>query len=170
MNTPRFTQHTAVPRSLVALCLMVLLGLIGCDSDNQADDPLQRELDKLQEAIKPFQDMNAALAAGYTVRATEHVSGMGVHYLNPDLLDNIFEVDKPEVLIYVEQPDGTMAFVAVEFGTPVDLANPGPAPEGFTGTSDVWRIDQQFSLWTLHAWTVLDNPNGIFAPMNPQVP
>jgi hypothetical protein len=41
------------------------------------------------------------------------------------------------------------------------------APEGFTGTDDVWDNNTAFQLWTLHAWIWLANPDGIFAPFNP---
>ena len=154
----------------VSCGLLALILLLGCDQSTPDADPAQRELAQLRTATEAFASFEAAMAAGYTVRATDHWPGMGVHYLNPDLLDETFEPEKPEILMYIEQPNGTMEFVGVEYAVPVDLANPAPAPEGFTGDADAWVINEQFSLWTLHAWVALDNPDGIFAPRNPRVP
>ena len=163
--SPRSARMRPAWLGLVALVL-----LIGCDQGSPDADPAQRELDALRDAIDAFESFEAAMAAGYTVRATDHWTGMGIHYLNPDLLDETFEHEKPEILMYVEQNDGSMQFVGVEYAVPVDLDNPAPAPEGFTGSADAWAINEQFSLWTLHAWVGLDNPNGVFAPRNPRVP
>ena len=64
-----------------------------------------------------------------------------------------------------------MKLVAVEYAVPItDLNNPPPVPEGFTGSDDVWEINTEFKLWTLHVWVGLDNPHGIFASHNPKLP
>jgi hypothetical protein len=64
-----------------------------------------------------------------------------------------------------------MELVAVEYGSPIkDINNPTPPTEGFTGTADVRKTDTEFKLWTWHAWVVMENPEGIFAPMNPLPP
>ena len=96
---------------------------------------------------------------------------MGHHYLKATLLDGTFELEKPEVLLYAPDENGKMQFVAVEYATPIeDLNNPPPAPEGFTGTEDVWEVNTEFSLWTLHAWVAMENPNGIFTSHNLLLP
>lgn len=169
MISHKRSLHT-LPLRLALGGLVTLALLIGCDQGSPDADPAQRELAQLRTATEAFASFEAAMAAGYTVRATDHWTGMGIHYLNPDLLDDTFEPAKPEILMYVEQPGGTMEFVGVEYAVPVDLDNPAPAPEGFTGDADAWVINEQFSLWTLHAWVVLDNPDGIFASHNPRVP
>jgi hypothetical protein len=86
---------------------------------------------------------------------------MGFHYLNASLLDDKFEVEKPELLLYIPGENNKLKFVAVEYAVPIeDLDNPPSVPEGFT----------EFKLWTLHVWVKLDNPHGIFAPHNPSIP
>ena len=93
---------------------------------------------------------------------------MGFHYLNASLLDDKFEVEKPELLLYAPDENNKLKFVAVEYAVPVeDLNNPPPVPEGFKGNDDVWEINTEFKLWTLHVWVKLENPDGIFAPHNP---
>ena len=96
---------------------------------------------------------------------------MGYHYLKPELLDDQVELEHPEILVYAPAPNGGLRLVAVEYAVPIeDLENPQPAPEGFTGDADEWAINTQFSVWTLHVWIGLNNPDGIFASHNPRVP
>lgn len=157
-------------RPLASLLLLGALVLAACDSDS-APDPLAAELDLAREATRPFQSFAAAQAAGYTVRATEYRAGMGIHYLNPDLLDGTFEADKPEILMYVETAGGGMELVGLEYATPIaDLGAPPPAPAGFTGSEDAWVVNDEFSLWTLHAWVWMENSHGLFSPHNPALP
>jgi len=158
--------------ALVALAL----ALTGCDSEDNTP-PYMLELDRLRAATDAFQDFNAAAPAGYAAEVINPATGdsyfpmMGVHYLNPNLLDDHFDVEHPEILIYLPHDDGHMELVAVEYATPIaDLDAPPPAPAGFTGTADAWSINEDFSLWTLHAWVWMDNPSGVFAPHNPDVP
>ena len=156
-----------------ALAALLAITLFGCDSDSEPS-PLDRELDNLRDATAALQDFDAARAAGYSVEVVDPVSGssyfpgMGVHYLNPDLVDDRFEVERPEILLFVENDQGEMELVAVEYVTPIaDLAAPPAAPSGFTGNTDAWTVNTTFSLWTLHAWVWMDNPDGVFASHHP---
>lgn len=151
------------------IAALAMLAAIGCDTNDPGEEPYLRELDQVRTATEQYQDMNAAMTAGYAVKATEHIQGMGIHQLKPDLLDDRFEAERPEILLYIEQPEGVMQLVGVEYAVPVDLDNPASAPEGFTGDTDVWVINEEISLWTLHAWIWRDNPDGVFAPFNPRV-
>lgn len=130
----------------------------------------QQELARLRAAVAKYHDIDQALADGYTVEFTGYRSQMGFHYLNPDLVDDRFEVERPEVVMYAPAPNGGLRFVGVEYAQPIDLQNPPPAPEGFSGDADVWTLNTEFSVWALHAWVGLQNPNGIFSPHNPRLP
>lgn len=99
-----------------------------------------------------------------------YVPNMGHHYLNPGLADSIFELEKPEIILYVPNTDGTMRMVVVEYAIiPEDPENPGTPPEGFTGDQDEWYFNENIGQWQLHVWTILENPDGIFAPFNPEI-
>jgi hypothetical protein len=129
------------------------------------------EIARLRNAVAGYHNMEKAIEDGYTVQATDYFTQMGYHYLNPALLDDQFELEKPELLLYAPSPSGKLKLVAVEYATPIeDLNNPPPPPEGFSGDADVWTINSDFSLWTLHVWTTLQNPDGIFASHNPRLP
>lgn len=166
-------------RSIYTLTLAALLasGLTSCDSNSDPEPtPLDRELDRLRSATEAFQDFDAAVAAGYSVEVVDPESGssyfpgMGIHYLNPDLLDDRFEVERPEILLFMEGEQGEMELVAVEYAVPIaDLENPPAPPAGFPGASDEWVVNTTFSLWTLHAWVWMENPSGVFASHNPRL-
>ena len=156
-------------RRAAPLRFALLALLAGCDADAPAPDPLQAQLDAVRAATARYQDFAAAQADGYTVDATGYRTGMGHHFLNPALLDGTFEAERPELLMYVPVHGG-MVLVGVEYATPAGLASPPPAPEGFAGAADVWVINEEFGLWTLHLWNWLENPDGRFAPMNPRLP
>ena len=159
-------------KTIKLLILLLIICLPGCsDDDEQAKTMVQLELDQLKAAMAKYKDFNVAIADGYAVDVTGYRTHMGHHYLNVALLDGVFELEKPEVLLYAPDGNGTLQFVAVEYGIPiVDMNNPPPAPEGFTGNEDVWEINTEFNLWTLHVWIELENPDGIFKPRNPALP
>lgn len=130
------------------------------------------ELAIVRAATAKYHNFDKAIEDGYTVEVPGYFSQMGYHYLNPDyLMDYTFDPEHPELLLYVPDKNGHMRLVGVEFAIPIDdMDNPPPAPEGFTGDSDVWTINEEAHLWTLHAWVWLHNPNGIFDHHNPRVP
>ena len=95
---------------------------------------------------------------------------MGHHYLNPAIADGTFDINQPEIILYVPDANGNMQMVAVEYSIiPNDPENPGNPPEGFTGDNDVWHFNEMVGQWQLHVWTILENPDGIFAPFNPAI-
>ena len=135
----------------------------------QCFDPRRRRVGG--ECSTKYHNIAQAEADGY-VNIDVFVSGQGFHYLNPapDVLDATFEADKPEILVYAPMPlENSLRLVAVEYAVPIALSPNGP-PEGFTGNDDVWDRNEEFGLWTLHAWVWLNNPNGMFAEFSPRVP
>ncbi len=151
----------------------------GCSQDKMTDNPvtpsgslnkdnqLQVELARVRAATARYHNINTAIADGYA-DINLPVPHMGWHYLNGSLVNSTFDMEHPELLVYMEKPDGGYQLVAVEYAVPLSLS--ADAPEGFTGDQDVWDVNTQFQLWTLHAWVWYNNPDGVFAPFNPRVP
>jgi hypothetical protein len=136
---------------------------------NAAIDPAGHQLmDATRRNAEKFADLDDALDRGYA-NIDVFVPGMGCHYLNERLLDETFDPRKPEILVYAESPGQRPVLVALEYAVPIS-ASPDHAPEGFAGSHDVWDRNETFGLWLLHAWTVLPNPDGVFAPLNPLAP
>jgi hypothetical protein len=72
----------------------------------------------VREATKQYLDINNAIAAGYgpflgCVSGSDH-GAMGIHYVNPSLLNGTIDATHPQALIY-EPSNGQMKLVGVEF-------------------------------------------------------
>jgi hypothetical protein len=126
------------------------------------------QLESVRNATARFLDEQQAIDEGY-VDISVFYPNMGHHYLKAELLDEKFEPEKPELLVYADDPcSGNRHLVAVEYAVPLSLADKAPA--GFVGSDDTWVINQRFQLWTLHAWLFEYNPAGVFAAYNARVP
>lgn len=126
------------------------------------------QLDQVRDATARFIDVARAEKEGY-VDIGLFVPHMGWHYMKEKLLDARFDPTKPELLVYADDPcGGKRKLVAVEYAVPFALAKRAPA--GFVGRADEWDANQDFDLWTLHAWLFEFNADGVFAPFNPRVP
>ena len=158
-------------RNLILALPVLLLG-VACSNDDDGGETMatwQMEVNQVTAATAKYADVNVATGEGF-FDASGFVPNMGHHYVLPARMDATFELEKPEILLYVPDANGNMEFVAVEYAVPIeDLDNPGLPPEGFTGNLDEWEINTHLSQWQLHVWIVKENPNGIFAPTNPAV-
>jgi hypothetical protein len=126
------------------------------------------QLEDVRAATSRYLDIDAAVADGY-VDVGAFVSGMGWHYVNPAQIDGRFNSERPEILVYADDPcGGKRRLVAVEYAIPLPLSKKAPA--GFVGRADVWEADNALGLWTLHAWIWEYNTDGVFAAYNPRVP
>jgi hypothetical protein len=136
-------------------------------------------VEAVRQATAPYQDVQAALAAGYAPMLG-CVSGpqggaMGVHYMNGGLIgDGEIDASQPEALLYAPQADGRVQLAGVEYlvlADAWDAANDGPPIlDGqlfnFVGSPNRYRNP---AFYELHVWAGQDNPNGMFADFNPTV-
>jgi len=168
-----------------AVSLLLLLSLVGAvfAASGIADPAVLSDLAKLRQATVKYQDVNVALADGFLAadHCVEHpeLGGMGYHFVNPARVMN-GELDpfEPEILLYVQQPNGRMKLVGVEYmlplgppGAPVP-DNPPPAPSLFGATFDGPMPSPEPAVpphYALHVWVWQANPAGIFAPFNPNI-
>ena len=152
-------------RADAAAALLALAAAPLACGDDPTTPPHRAELDRARLATARYRDVSRAVADGYA-DAGIVIQGMGHHYVNAALLDDRFDPDRPEILVYVPDERG-MQLVAIEYAVPLDLA--AAAPSGFAGGADTWDRNTTYGLWTLHAWLFLDNPGGTFAATNPRV-
>lgn len=139
--------------------------LSGTESSSGANSILNKELALAKSSTAKYHNIEKALADGY-IDIGLYIPNMGWHFLNPAYVDGVFEIDKPELLVYANKPGGGYRLVAVEYGVPLAF----PTPDGFTGDEDVWSENLDAGMWTLHAWVWLNNPDGVFHPHNTRVP
>lgn len=147
---------------------------VGPDDNDSDCESLEEQLEAVRKLAMPFHSFEQAKKAGYAdpspFNPSPYVPNMGFHYTNGSLLDGTFELEKPEILLYVPNAQGKLKLVGVEY------AVPGPPdstpPEGFIGDEDHWHYNPMVAggAWTLHVWVVEENPDGIFAELNPNVP
>jgi hypothetical protein len=181
------------------------LVLLACSAPALAADDEAAPVKALRAASERFTDVNVALAEGYIrdpsgMCVTAEMEGqpaergaMGIHYFRPDLLGitgtaprvsgtgTHTDFERPGVLVYEPQADGSMVLVAVEnvvFDKGWKEAG-NTAPPTFGGHTYVSMVDDPGTPadeahgfephLELHAWVFRENPNGTFEPFNPNV-
>jgi len=125
------------------------------------------ELLRARAATAKYRDFERAKADSFA-DINVVVPNMGYHFMKSAIVDAKFEITRPEILVYNKRPNGKFELVAVEYAVPISLS-PDKAPEGFTGSADVWERNTDFGLWLQHAWIWQFNPDGVFHDTNPLV-
>ncbi|WP_152973932.1 hypothetical protein [Zhouia amylolytica] len=169
----------------ISLCCIGGLLMFSCSTDNEvldiedlnaADahfqsnhwDNWEAQVQLLTNKTRSFYNFKVAKARGWNVDASGYVPQMGHHFVNEALMDDVFEMLKPEALLYAPDEDGNWEFLAVEYLVfPTNPEDPGTPPEGFLGDEDVWFFNTDVGAWTLHVWVRMENPDGVFAASNP---
>ena len=129
-----------------------------------------------------FHDLDKAKEAGYTVRvfdlagidciAQPGQGAMGVHMLNPSLLDSAIDADHPELLVYEPRNNGTLKLVALEYLVLKDAWQGASKPALFGKEFDEIPAGNRYGLpafYALHAWLWKPNPSGMLYAWNPRV-
>lgn len=162
-------MKTSINQLKQFLLITSLLCLVNCSNDddnNQQPETWEIEVQQAMSATNQYLNFEVAENEG-RIDVSGYIPNMGHHYMNPALVDGIFDIENPEFILYLPDENNVMQMVAIEYGiVPEDPENPGNPPEGFTGDADVWHYNEQVGQWQLHVWTVLENPDGIFAAHN----
>lgn len=172
MNVAR--RRRRVLAGLLVLGLLPVAGIALADGGRVLAEPLRSTVQ--------FHDLDTAIAAGYTLRlpdasgetciADATLGTMGVHMVNPGLLDATIDASSPEALVYEPRKDGTLKLVAVEYVV-FESAWPGSRPPALFGREfDYVPVGNRYGLpafYALHAWIWKGNPSGILFAWNPRV-
>lgn len=173
--------------------LVLLLG-IGCvlvfTSRGGAQGPaLPPELEKVRAALEKYHDPYVAVRDGYfsTVGCVHYpqpgggragrlpypAGGMGIHFLNPQLIGPVPDPMRPPILIY--EPDGDkLRLVAAEWFIPLATGikeRPAVFGQPFDGPMEGHEplLPKALHHYDLHVWLWKENPAGLFSPTNPRV-
>jgi hypothetical protein len=128
-------------------------------------------------ATERYRNPDHAIADGY-VPMPSCVSGpeegaMGVHFLNPGLVDGELDAERPEALVY-EARHGRLRLVAVEYIAPAEAwhqnheAPPVLMGQQFLYVGSPHRYGGP-AFYELHVWAWRLNPKGMFVDWNPRV-
>lgn len=131
-----------------------------------------RALARARAATERFASLDTAVAAGYQRSVTECVANephgtMGFHHVNRALLDDLLDVERPEILVYERLPDGRYRLNGIEYIVPYTARPRDATPPRILGRP-LKRADG-LRLWYLHVWLFQENPSGMFADWNPTV-
>ena len=164
-------------RTLITLIVLVAVSITASLAYAAAGE--KRDLATIRRATAKYHNLDAALADGYeilfdcTVNPNDPAVAMGQHYLNGALAgDDVLELEKPEVLMYEPQADGSMKLVGVEYIIFEEAWTGAGTPE-FLGRTMARKtavgVHEVPPFYEVHAWVWSHNPNGDFADWNPNV-
>jgi len=135
-------------------------------------------VDAVRNATKRFKDVRVAKKEGYGLLfgcvSSSDVGAMGLHYVNGSLLDDVIDVDHPEIVLYEPLPDGQLSITGVDYLVYADAWNAKhkDPPQLMGQLFHYFESPNRFGLpafYTLHVWAWKDNPNGTFTNWNPTV-
>jgi hypothetical protein len=131
----------------------------------------------VRSSTAQYQNVGNATAAGYgpflgCVSGSDH-GAMGIHYVNPNLLNGTLDPTKPQALIY-EPSNGQLTLVGVEFivdsATWLKNNSSSPVLDGqtliYVDSPNRYNIPAFFEL---HVWAWRPNPKGPFFDWNDNV-
>src|SRR5689334_7235528 len=155
---------------LAAAC--VRKGMPGESLTTGYDDQAVEGIRRLRAATQTFHNLDSAVAAGYPreVEACivhEHHGAMGYHHLNRAYVDGQLVPERPQFLLYERRPDGSYRLNGAEFVVPYRFHSRDSTPPVFMGQT--LAREDNFKYWYLHVWAWTKNPEGLFAPFNPDV-
>jgi hypothetical protein len=138
--------------------------------------------DGAKTATARFHDLDKARAAGYAVQVFDTAGitciaqpgqgAMGIHMLNPSLLDGAIDAKNPELLVYEPKNNGELKLVALEYLVFVADWTGSSPPSLFGRQFDLVPAGNRYGLppfYALHAWIWKPNPSGILNAWNPRV-
>ena len=181
MNTSKTNKRYKLLTSLTTVAFCSLVGTQSAYSapsghgfDLRGDNKeIRSQLELLDKATTAFNSYDVARAAGWNATISDCVEspdgGMGYHVANMEALDGApFELSllKPEVLLFAPMEDGSMEFLGVEYIVPYTPDNASTPP---TILGQDLQYNPHLNIWALHVWIERHNPDGIFAPFNPEV-
>jgi hypothetical protein len=128
-------------------------------------------VEQIRRATAHFQDLELAVAAGYSRdggACLEHPpeGAMGYHHMNRAWMDDVLELERPEILNFERSADGGYELTGVEYIVPRS-AWTASEPPSILGQE--LRTAPGMDIWYLHVWVWRENPNGLFADWNPSV-
>jgi hypothetical protein len=171
------------------LCLAFLLGIGGAllpIASARAQAPaLPPEWDKVRAALEKYQDPYVAVRDGYlsTIGCVHYpkpggagqiafpTGGMGIHFLNPELIAPVPDPMRPAILLY--EPNGDkLRLVGAEWFIPLSTGvkeRPTLFGQPFDGPMEGHEPLMPHSThhYDLHVWLWKENPAGLFKPTNP---
>lgn len=164
----------------LAIAAAIAVGATTASASAAPPELSAAQRNEIRTVAKQYRDVEAALAAGYVPVSdcveAPGIGGMGVHYMNPALVDTVVEPTEPEMLVYYPDQQGHLRLGAVEYFVPDadgSVATDGDRPSlygehAFDGPHEPHGPGQPVH-YDLHVWVMKQNPAGELAGLNPLV-
>ena len=132
----------------------------------------------VRDATTRFQDVNVATGEGYALNfgcvSGSDAGAMGLHYIKGAFLDDVIDVERPEIVLYEQQADGQLLLTGADYLVDAKLWNKKhkDPPQLMGQLFHLFDSPNRFGLpafYTLHVWAWKENPNGAFTNWNPAV-
>jgi hypothetical protein len=169
-------MHGLALRARAALLLAGAVAVstpVHAQSAQSAGDPaVASQVERIRAATVAFKSLDSAVAAGYDRDGGGCIQhqpdgAMGFHHVNPSLLDDRIEIERPEILVYERLPGGEYRLNGVEYIVPFAIRPSTAEPPVVMGQP--LKRAPRLELWYRHVWVWRDNPSGLVADWNPEV-
>lgn len=154
-------------------CAVILVALATFAAATPAFAAGQSDLAEARQGTSKFHNVNKAEDAGYASTLDllgcfqkPGVGGMGLHYVNFDIVDGSVDAGSPQALVYEMRANGKLKLVGHEYLVPTELVDPANPPQLF---GHHFHPHPVLPFWILHAWVWSPNPDGMFHDWNPRV-
>jgi hypothetical protein len=168
---------TALVTTLAAACATATASMANASDEGVTGTTADRiTLAHVRDITAKYKDVSVALADGY-LPTTDCVAspdgGMGLHYVNPGLLDTL-DPDHPPVLLYSANSSRPTLMGAEWFHADADqdLSTDQDRPSLFGHAFQGPMLGHEPGMpihYDLHVWAWRANPAGDFSPWNPAV-
>ena len=169
----------AVMKGQLLAGLGIFVGILlwaGIILAQSAAPALSEELAAVRRALEKYQDPIVAVRDGYfsTVGCVKYpTGGMGIHFLNVQLITPTPDPMRPTILLY-EPVGDKLRLVGAEWFVPLATGvkeRPSLFGQPFDGPMEGHEPLQPAQLhhYDLHVWLFKSNPAGLFNAVNPNV-
>ena len=157
-------------------CIALLASLAQAQTSKETSPKLSAELERVRSALMKYRDPITAVRDGYfsTVGCVRYpTGGMGIHFLNPQLIGPVPDPIRPTILLY-EPVGDKLRLVGAEWFIPVATGvkeRPQLFGQPFDGPMEGHEPLMPATLrhYDLHVWLFKSNPAGLFNMVNPNV-
>jgi hypothetical protein len=157
-------------------CIVLLASLAQAQTSKETPPKLSAELERVRSALMKFRDPITAVRDGYfsTVGCVRYpTGGMGIHFLNPQLIGPVPDPMRPTILLY-EPVGDKLRLVGAEWFIPLATGvkeRPQLFGQPFDGPMEGHEPLMPATLrhYDLHVWLFKSNPAGLFNMVNPNV-
>jgi hypothetical protein len=157
-------------------CIVLLASLAQAQTSKETPPKLSAELERVRSALIKYQDPIKAVHDGYfsTVGCVRYpTGGMGIHFLNPQLIGPAPDPMRPTILLY-EPVGDKLRLVGAEWFIPLATGvkeRPQLFGQPFDGPMEGHEPLMPATLrhYDLHVWLFKSNPAGLFNMVNPNV-